>query len=159
MSNAAMLWDQEAPFDAMSAIDWFRYRLGNVFQPASIKTITGESSSGIPFGIWDTVNILCKSYSITDFIKVIGYLRSNFELVPLLFSLVSHLEPLGLPYIPELKLVEDDGAPESSVMFITIPVDMNAVAAVALLDQMDSDWWLDLAACANGHLVLDVRHI
>ncbi|MHB1682761.1 MAG: hypothetical protein ACYCYO_08045 [Bacilli bacterium] len=158
--NSAFL-QQGSPFDTVSAIDWFKFGLAQVFQPFPVEKndSTFVTRTVGSFEVWNTVNVLCKSYSISDFIYVNGFLRSHFEVVPLLFSVIVHLEPLNLPYTPELKLVEDADNPESSVLFVTIPVNMDADDAMDLLEYIDEDWWLDLAANAEGRLVLDVRHI
>ncbi|MGE0133148.1 MAG: hypothetical protein AB7U82_34155 [Blastocatellales bacterium] len=103
---------------------------------------------------------LSKGYQFKDYAAVSAFLNSHSDLL-LLLREAHHKIKSVFGFDTEIALEvftdpeSDDGQKLFALIFTTLPVD----EALACLERLDQDWWLDASTRANGLLNLDVEYI
>lgn len=103
---------------------------------------------------------LAKDYQFKDYAAVWAFLNSRTELL-LLLREAHHKIKTVFGYDTEIALEvftdpeSDDGQKLFALIFTALPVD----EALAQLERLDQEWWLDAAERAKGLLNFDVEYI
>lgn len=103
---------------------------------------------------------LAKDYQFKDYAAVWAFLNSHTELL-LLLREAHHKIKTVFGYDTEIALEvftdpeSDDGQKLFALIFTALPVD----EALAQLERLDQEWWLDATPRAKGLLNFDVEYI
>lgn len=103
---------------------------------------------------------LAKDYQFKDYAAVRSFLNSHSDLLLLLRAAHHKIKTLfGYDTEIALEVFTDPDSDDSHKLFALIYTALPVDEALAQLDRLDQEWWLDAATRANGLLNLDVEYI
>jgi hypothetical protein len=103
---------------------------------------------------------LAKDYQFKDYAAVRTFLESHSFLILLLREAHHKIKSLfGYDTVIALEVFTDPESDDDSKLFGLIFTALPVNEALAHLDKLDQEWWLDASARAQGSLNFDVEYI
>jgi hypothetical protein len=96
-------------------------------------------------------------FDLSDAPQVLGFLRENTSLLPVLSRALAEIAKIFGPTRPILEFFQNPAEPADRKLFTLIRCSLLPEDALALLQRLDDQWWADAARYYGDRLALDVR--
>lgn len=155
-----------ASIDAEEALEHFTWQslkyheLAHILLAHDVFDVEDEDESGDVLSFIDgRIERLRKLYEFKDRMAVEGFLREN----PFLFDLLENAHDKIQEYFDfdtpmALDVIREPDAKSSGRLFVLILTTLRPKEALAHLDELDRDWWLDVLPAARGKLTIDIYY-
>jgi hypothetical protein len=104
-----------------------------------------------------TISDLDQIYTFRNQPEVLGFIRDNSFLTPLLFEAWNVIRKYFPSDLLFLEVYQDLESPNSSQLIIFIATSLKAQAAGQALDKIDQEWWLNNFERARGKLAINLE--
>ncbi len=119
-----------------------------------------QRGTSTALSVTDMSELVERVYALRRPEEVSSFLQSNSFLIPLLFEARIHIERHFGWYAPAfLEVVSDPEAPDDRELYALIGTELPPGQALAKLERLDEQWWLDALPRAKGKLCIDLEFL